>query len=44
MRHKLLKEVKLKMDEPCTTILRNTIENIVAYNCRKDNTPPPHNR
>lgn len=32
----LLKEIKLKMDEPCVTILRNTIESIVAYNCRKD--------
>ncbi|WP_428229920.1 AraC family transcriptional regulator [Flavobacterium sp.] len=36
MRNKSLKEVKLKMDEPCTSILKNTIENIVAYNCRKD--------
>ncbi|MFT4033447.1 MAG: AraC family transcriptional regulator [Siphonobacter sp.] len=36
MRNKLLKEVKLKMDEPCISILKNTIENIVAYNCKKD--------
>lgn len=33
MRNKLLKEVKLEMDEPCISILRNTIQNIVAYNC-----------
>lgn len=36
MRNKLLKEVRLKMDEPCASILKNTIENIVAYN-GKDN-------
>lgn len=36
MEHKLLKEIKLQMDEPCKTILRNTIANVVAYNCRKD--------
>ncbi|WP_282636491.1 MULTISPECIES: AraC family transcriptional regulator [Bacteroidota] len=36
MRNRLLKEVKLKMDEPCISILKNTIDNIVAYNCRKD--------
>ncbi|MFT4092064.1 MAG: AraC family transcriptional regulator [Niabella sp.] len=36
MRNKLLKEVKLRMDEPCISILKNTIENIVAYNCKKD--------
>ncbi|WP_028295649.1 helix-turn-helix domain-containing protein [Olivibacter sitiensis] len=41
MRNKLLKEVKLKMDEPCITILRNTVENIVAYNCRKDVASSP---
>lgn len=34
MGNKLLKEVKLKMDEPCVNILRKTIENIVDYNCR----------
>lgn len=32
MSNKLLKEVKLKIDEPHAFILRNTIENIVAYN------------
>lgn len=36
MSHKLLKEVKLKMDDPCISILRKTVENIVDYNCRKD--------
>lgn len=41
MRNKLLKEVKLKMDEPCVSILKNTIENIVAYNCRKDVATSP---
>jgi len=30
------KEVGLILDEPSKTILRNTIDNIVAYNCRKD--------
>ncbi|PTS99822.1 AraC family transcriptional regulator [Pedobacter sp. HMWF019] len=41
MNNKLLKEVKLKMDEPCISILRNTVENIVAYNCRKDVASSP---
>lgn len=41
MRNRLLKEQKLSMDEPCVTILRNTIENIVAYNCRKDVATSP---
>lgn len=41
MRNKLLKEVKLQMDEPCVSILRNTIENVVAYNCRKDIATSP---
>ncbi|MBE9586780.1 helix-turn-helix domain-containing protein [Mucilaginibacter sp. JRF] len=36
MRNRLLKEVKLQMDEPCISILRNTVENIISYNCRKD--------
>ncbi|CAM4370545.1 AraC-type DNA-binding protein [Pedobacter westerhofensis] len=34
MTNKLLKEVKLKMDEPCINILRKTVENIVDYSCR----------
>jgi AraC-like DNA-binding protein len=33
MRQKLLKEVKLKLDEPYKTILHGTIKNILAYNC-----------
>jgi len=41
MSHKLLKEVKLKMDEPCVSILRKIVENIVAYNCRKDVASSP---
>lgn len=41
MRHKLLKEMKLVLDEPCKTILRNTFENILAYNCRKDVATSP---
>ncbi len=41
MRNKLLKEIKLQMDEPCRSILRNTVENIVAYNCRKDIASSP---
>ncbi|MFC3352403.1 AraC family transcriptional regulator [Sphingobacterium zeae] len=36
MRNKLLKEVKLKMDESCASILKNTVENIVAYNLNRD--------
>ncbi len=41
MRNKQLKEVRLALDEPCKTILRKTIENIVAYNCRKDVATSP---
>ena len=41
MRNKMLKEVKLQMDEPCVSILRNTVENIVVYNCRKDIASSP---
>lgn len=36
MRDKLLKETVLKLDDPCRTILKNTIENITAYNCKTD--------
>ncbi|WP_419870847.1 AraC family transcriptional regulator [Chryseobacterium sp. CT-SW4] len=32
MRNNLLKEEKLVFDEPCKTILRNTVENIINYN------------
>lgn len=41
MRKKLLKEVKLTMDEPCVSILRNTMENIVAYNRHKNAASSP---
>jgi len=41
MRNKQLKEVRLALDEPCKTILRHTIENITAYNCRKDVASSP---
>lgn len=41
MREKLLKEQVLKLDEPCKTILKNTIENITAYNCRNDVSTSP---
>ncbi|MEN0052335.1 MAG: AraC family transcriptional regulator [Mucilaginibacter sp.] len=36
MRHKLLKEMKLNLDDPCRMILKNTVENILAYNCKTD--------
>lgn len=36
MRNKMLKESKLKIGEPCASILQNTVNNIVAYNCKKD--------
>ena len=32
MRNPLLKEERLVFDEPCRTILRNTVENIIYYN------------
>lgn len=32
MRNALLKEIKLDFDEPCKTILRKTVENILDYN------------
>ena len=41
MNQKVLKEVVLKLDEPCTTILKNTVKNITAYNCRKDVSTSP---
>lgn len=36
MRNKLLKEIKLVMGEPCISILRNTIQNLISYNAFKD--------
>ena len=41
MREKLLKESVLNLDEPCRTILKNTVGNITAYNCRKDVSVSP---
>jgi AraC-like DNA-binding protein len=41
MREKLLKENVLELDEPCRTILKNTVNNITAYNCRKDIASSP---
>lgn len=41
MREKLLKEQALKLDEPCSTILQNTVYNITAYNCREDISASP---
>lgn len=36
MRNPLLKELKLVFTEPCHTILRKTVENLIAYNCLHD--------
>jgi AraC-like DNA-binding protein len=41
MRDKLLKETVLKLDDPCKTILKNTIDNITAYNCKTDVSTSP---
>ncbi|MBK0369247.1 AraC family transcriptional regulator [Flavobacterium agrisoli] len=41
MRDQLLKETVLHFDEPCKTILKNTIDNITAYNCKADITHSP---
>lgn len=41
MRNKSLKETKLRLEEPCKTILKNTVENINAYNTRKDVAASP---
>lgn len=41
MRDKILKETVLKFDEPCRTILKNTVENISAYNCKNDVSTSP---
>lgn len=41
MRLPVLKQMKLQIDEPCITILRQTIDNIVAYNCRKNVAASP---
>lgn len=41
MRKPVLKEVKLKFDEPCDSILKKTIENILSYNCLSDISTSP---
>ncbi|MFT3739278.1 MAG: AraC family transcriptional regulator [Breznakibacter sp.] len=41
MRKQLFKEEKLIFGEPCKTILRKTIENILSYNCQKDVSTSP---
>jgi len=41
MRQKLLKEIKLKFEEPYKTILHNAIDNIVLYNKYKNPTSSP---
>ena len=41
MRKQVLKEKKLIFSEPCKTILKKTIENILSYNCRKDVSTSP---
>ncbi len=41
MREKLLKEQILELDEPCSTVLKNTVSNITAYNCREDISASP---
>jgi AraC-like DNA-binding protein len=41
MRDKILKETVLKFGEPCKTILKNTVENIITYNRYIDVTTSP---
>jgi len=41
MRDKILKETVLKFDEPCKTILKNTVENIITYDKYIDVTNSP---
>lgn len=41
MRHKMLKEVKLKFDSSTKSILRRTIENIVDYDLNDDSSTSP---
>lgn len=41
MRHKMLKEVKLKFDSSSKAILRRTIENIVDYNAKENASTSP---
>lgn len=41
MKNPFLKENKLVFSEPCRTILRKTVENVVDYNCRIDVSSSP---
>ena len=41
MRHSALKESKLKLGDPCKSIIKNTIANILIYNNRKDAATSP---
>lgn len=41
MRNQLLKENVLRLKDPCKAILKNTVENITAYNCREDVAASP---
>lgn len=41
MKNPFLKENKLIFTEPCRTILRKTVENIIDYNCRSDISSSP---
>lgn len=41
MQNQILKEEKLIFNEPCKSILRKTIENIISYNCRTDIASSP---
>jgi len=41
MRDKWLKENVLKFDDPCKTILKNTIDNLRSYNCKTDVSTSP---
>ncbi|PKB16284.1 AraC family transcriptional regulator [Flavobacterium sp. 5] len=41
MRDKSLKENVLKLDETCASILKNTIDNIRAYNCKANISTSP---
>jgi AraC-like DNA-binding protein len=41
MRDQFLKENPLRLNEPCKTILKNTIENIINYNCKTNISSSP---
>lgn len=41
MRDQSLKENVLRLEDPCKTILKNTIENIIKYNCKTNLSSSP---